>query len=241
VAVLTGAGISRESGLPTFRDAQDGLWAKYDPMSLATAEAYLRDPALVWEWYEYRFGLARTAQPNPGHLAIAELATLVPRVQVITQNIDGLHQRAGSTGVLELHGSIHRYRCLQGHRGFVWSDFVDQTDRPPHCPRCGALLRPEVVWFGELLPELELAEAIAAAERADVMLIVGTSGVVQPAASLAVYAREAGAVLIDVNPEPDQLTALADHYLAGTAGATLPRLIAEVRAARGGHITGRIA
>ena len=185
LAVFTGAGVSKESGIPTFREPETGLWARYDPMQLATPEAYRRDPAFVWSWYEHRFGVAAEAKPNPGHRAIAELEELLPRVVVITQNIDGLHQRAGSSHVIELHGTMHSFRCIEGrHRGYRWEDFADQDEKPPRCPECGDYLRPEVVWFGEGLP----ADAIGAAQQlsaaCDVMLVVGTSGVVYPAAAI---------------------------------------------------------
>jgi NAD-dependent deacetylase len=229
LAVLTGAGVSKESGLATFRDPEQGLWARYDPMQLATIEGFHRDPKLVWEWYEHRFGLARSARPNPGHLAIAALEKLGPKVTVITQNIDGLHQAAGSTDVIELHGSILRHRCLRGHRGFDWSDVLEQGQMPPHCPRCQALLRPEVVWFGEALPERELDRAFELSESCDAMLVVGTSGAVQPAASLPFVAARAGALVIDVNPERTPISALADFYLEGTGGVVLPQLLEALR------------
>jgi NAD-dependent deacetylase len=230
LAVLTGAGVSRESGIPTFRDPQEGLWARYDPMDLATQEGYLRNPPLVWQWYEYRFGMVEQASPNPGHRAIAELERLLPHVTVITQNIDGLHQAAGSTDVVELHGSIRRFKCVNGnHTGFSRSDFADQSEVPPHCPRCGELLRPEVVWFGEMLPEAALARAFQESRRCDAMLVVGTSGEVQPAASLPYYAAQAGASVIDVNPNRDEIAALADVYLPGPGGEVLPQMAAAVR------------
>ena len=157
MVVYTGAGVSKESGIPTFRDPETGLWAKYDPMELATEEAFLRRPEFVWDWYEHRFGIVASAEPNPGHLAIAELETLLPRVVVVTQNVDGLHQRAGSTHVIELHGTMHTFRCMSGrHRGYTRDDLSGQTQRPPRCPD-GELFRPEVVWFGESLPEDALA------------------------------------------------------------------------------------
>ena len=217
--VLTGAGVSRESGIPTFRDAQEGLWARYDPMELATQEGYLRNPVLVWQWYEYRFGMVEKAYPNLGHVAIAALEGLFPRVTVVTQNIDGLHQQAGSTDVVELHGSIRRYRCLNGkHAGFTRADFAGQAEMPPKCPACGDLLRPEVVWFGEMLPVEALERAFELSERCDAMLVVGTSGEVQPAASLPFYAARAGATVIDVNPEPRPDSLCRRYLSAGSRG-----------------------
>jgi len=230
VVVLTGAGVSKESGIPTFRDAQEGLWAQYDPMMLATEAGYLANPALVWQWYAYRFGMVEHAQPNPGHRAIAELERLLPQVVVVTQNIDGLHQAAGSTEVVELHGSIRSFKCLTGrHTGFSRADFVGQVEIPPRCPRCGDLLRPDVVWFGELLPGEAINRAYDLADACDAMLVVGTSGVVQPAASLPFIARHAGAPVIDVNPERDEIADAADFFLEGRGGEILPRLLAELR------------
>jgi NAD-dependent deacetylase len=230
LVVFTGAGISKESGISTFRDKEEGLWARYDPMQLATLEGYLSDPPLVWDWYEHRFGIVADAEPNPGHRAIAELETLLPQVVVVTQNIDGLHQRGGSTDVVELHGSMHRYRCLSGrHAGFTRADFAGRPEKPPRCPQCGDLLRPEVVWFGETLPESEISRAFLLGQTCDAMLVVGTSGVVQPAASVPLLAARAGAAVIDVNPDYDELAVIATIFLLGPGGELLPRLVAAVR------------
>lgn len=231
LVVLTGAGVSKESGIATFREAQDGLWARYDPMLMASREGFLSNPKLVWEWYEYRFGMVEAAQPNPGHIAIAEIERLIPSTAVITQNIDGLHQAAGSRSVYELHGSIRRYKCLTGrHTGFTRADLAAVTERPPRCPHCGDLLRPDVVWFGEYLPEDVLAAAYELSERCDAMLVVGTSGQVQPAASLPFVAARAGATVIDVNPDRDEIARVADIFLQGTGGVVLPRLVTALRA-----------
>ncbi len=229
VLVYTGAGVSKESGIPTFRDAETGLWAKYDPMQLATEEAYLERPAFVWDWYEHRFGIVAAAEPNPGHLAIAELETLLPRVTVVTQNVDGLHRRAGSSHVIELHGTMHVFRCMSGrHRGYTREDLSGQTQKPPRCPD-GELIRPEVVWFGEELSKGALAEAQQLAARCDVVLVAGTSGVVYPAATIPHIARRACAVVIDVNPDRDELAEIADVYLRGAGGEVLPELLAAVK------------
>jgi NAD-dependent deacetylase len=234
LAVLTGSGVSRESGIATFRDPEEGLWARYDPMDLATQEGYLRNPVLVWQWYEHRFGMVEKAAPNPGHLAIAQLERLVPQVTVITQNIDGLHQAAGSTDVIELHGSIRRYRCLGGrHTGFTRADFAEQSSVPPTCPRCGDLLRPEVVWFGEMLPRAALERAFDLAEGCDAMLVAGTSGEVQPAASLPFYTARRGGLVVDVNPERDTIASIADIYLSGRGGSVLPQLVQAIEELRG--------
>ncbi len=237
LVVLTGAGVSKESGIPTFREAQEGLWAQYDPMEMATQEGYLRNPPLVWRWYEYRFGMVEAAQPNPGHRAIADLEQILPQVTVVTQNIDGLHQVAGSTDVVELHGSIRRFKCLsERHTGFTRADFADQAEIPPHCPRCGDLLRPEVVWFGENLPMDALSRAFDLAETCDAMLVVGTSGAVQPAASLPFLARRAGAVVIDVNTERDEIACVSHIFLQGPGGEVLPALVAVLRVASRGDL-----
>jgi NAD-dependent deacetylase len=230
LAVLTGAGISKESGIPTFREAQDGLWAKYDPMDMASEEGFRRDPTLVWEWYEYRFGMVKTARPNAGHLAIAQMEHLLPTVTVITQNIDGLHVTAGSSHVLEIHGSIQRYKCLSGrHTGFSLEDVIGQSERPPRCPKCGDLLRPDVVWFGEYLPEEVMRAAYDATLHCDAMLVVGTSGVVQPAASLPYLAARTGGLVIDVNPERDEISDLAEVFLQGKGGEVLPELLQAIK------------
>jgi len=233
VVVYSGAGVSKESGISTFREPGEGLWAKYDPMQLATAEAYARDPGFVWSWYMDRFGLIDEAAPNPGHRALAELELLVP-LTVVTQNIDGLHQRAGSTDVIELHGSAHRFKCVgERHTGFTMADFAGSDEAPPRCPRCDDLIRPDVVWFGESLPTAELERALELAARCDALIAVGTSGVVYPAALVPATARQHGAALIDVNPEPDAFAAAADWFLQGRGGEVLPRLVAEVRRVHG--------
>jgi NAD-dependent deacetylase len=230
LVVLTGAGVSKESGIPTFRDAQDGLWARYDPLDLATREGFLRAPAMVWEWYSYRFGMVESARPNPGHLAIAAMEGVFPQVTVITQNIDGLHQAAGSSDVVELHGSIRRYKCLDGqHTGFTRADLAAQSEVPPLCPHCGALLRPDVVWFDEMLPPHAIHRAFDLCRSCDAMLVVGTSGEVEPAASLPIRAAYSGALVIDVNPDRGQSTRRADIFLQGRGGEILPRLVQALR------------
>jgi NAD-dependent deacetylase len=230
LVVFTGAGVSKESGIATFRDGEDALWNRYNPMDMATVEGFVRDPEYVWSWYEYRFGLVDRTAPNPGHLAIADMERLVPELVVVTQNIDGLHVRAGSTDVVELHGSIRRFKCLHGrHVGFSRSDLADQTAKPPRCPRCGEMIRPDVVWFGEQLEAAVIDRAFRLAEACDAMVVVGTSGVVQPAASLPLLARRARAFIVDVNPERDEIADLADVFLQGPGGEVLPRLLAAMR------------
>lgn len=226
LAVLTGAGVSAESGIPTFRDAQVGLWAQYRPEDLATPEAFVRNPKLVWEWYAWRRDLVSKAQPNPGHYALAEMQRRVARFSLITQNIDGLHQRAGSANVIELHGNIMRVKCSR--EGSVIDRWDETDETPPQCPRCKAYLRPDVVWFGEMLPPEALSAANTAANTCDVFFSIGTSSVVEPAASLARVAAQRGAVIIEVNPTVTPLTPHATFALPGPSGEILPALIAAV-------------
>lgn len=266
VAVLTGAGISAESGVPTFRDGAPasvsrrvvrdgaqaaaiadetgrfaaapaphasrtvsqppGLWARYNPEDLATPEAFRRDPKLVWEWYEWRRGLVAKAQPNPGHRALEELERRVPDFTLITQNVDGLHRRAGSQRVLELHGNITRSKCFD--EGTPVESWAENGSVPPRCPGCGGHLRPDVVWFGEMLPEAALDAALEAARRCELFLCVGTSTVVQPAASLPFEALRAGARVLEVNPDATPLTPHATWSLRGPAGTVLPELLAAL-------------
>lgn len=226
VVALTGAGISAESGVPTFRDAQTGLWAKYSPEQLATPEAFLANPRLVWDWYAWRRELTANARPNPGHLALAALQDRFSSFTLVTQNVDGLHRRAGSRDVLELHGNIATTRCFD--EGMEVSDFADDGRTPPRCPRCGALLRPGVVWFGESLPRTVLERAEQAAETCEVLLSIGTSSLVQPAAGIPLLAKRRGALLIEVNLQPTPLTSLADVVLSGPAGQLLPALVQQL-------------
>ena len=230
VAVLTGAGVSAESGVPTFRDAQTGLWAKFNPEDLATPGAFRRNPRLVWEWYDWRRQLAAKVNPNPAHLALAEMEKLFPRFHLITQNVDGLHQRAGSRDVIELHGNITRTKCFD--EGTIVSSWKDTGDVPPRCPNCGGLLRPDVVWFEELLPEAELERAIQASMRCDVFLSIGTSSMVYPAAALSLEALRSGATVVEINPQPTPLTAQAHFALTGAAGAVLPELLRAIKSLR---------
>lgn len=231
--VLTGAGISKESGVPTFRDALDGLWARYDPMRLATPEAFRRDPRLVWEFYEYRRSIMRPARPNPGHLALAALERALPAFCIITQNVDDLHEQAGSQQIIRLHGSINANKCFAACRGEPTAIDLHELQAapdalPPTCPYCGGFVRPAVVWFGEALPADALRAAIEASAAADVMLIVGTSGVVQPAADLPIYAAQRGARLIEINPTRSELTPLVDRWLVGPSGVILPQIAAAL-------------
>ena len=226
LAILTGAGISAESGLPTFRDPLTGLWANFRPEDLATPEAFQRDPEFVWQWYIDRRKMANQVKPNPGHYMIAWLAERVPKLTLITQNVDGLHQAAGSPEVIELHGNIHRSKCFHyGHP--IEVELVDENSiKPPECPECGSLARPDVVWFGEILPEQELTEAVSAACSADLFLVIGTSGVVNPAASLSLTARNHRATVAVINPDPGAAIR-GSLFLKGNSGMILPELAAE--------------
>ncbi len=231
VVVFTGAGVSAESGIPTFRDSLTGLWARFDPQRLATEAGFRADPALVWRWYAQRRAAVMNAQPNAAHAAIAAFEASRRRVDVVTQNVDGLHRRAGSGSVLELHGDITRVKCLEGcgapeaiAAAFDWR--CDPREPPP-CPRCGAPLRPDVVWFGELLPEAVLADAQAAAAACDAMLVVGTSALVYPAAELPALARRAGARLVVVDPHETAIDDIADARVHLPAAVALPPLLAE--------------
>lgn len=230
VAVLTGAGVSAESGVPTFRDAQTGLWAKYSPEELATPRAFRRNPRLVWEWYAWRRELVADAKPNPAHLALAEMETLFPHFLLITQNVDGLHQRAGSRHVVELHGNITRTKCFDEDR--LVSSWPDTGEVPPRCPNCGGLLRPAVVWFEEPLPDEEMNLAARTSKTCDVFLSIGTSTVVYPAAALPDTALRGGATVVEINPQPTPFTERARFALAGPAGTVLPELLKALKASR---------
>lgn len=232
LVVLTGAGVSKESGIPTFRDAQTGLWANYNPEDLATREGFMKAPSMVWDWYDFRRNKVWDCQPNPAHATLAELESLFPHFTLITQNIDNLHQSAGSKNVLELHGNIFRYKCLEQNHpvSLELLSEVEKQQSPPHCPRCNSYVRPDVVWFGEMLPEGILNQAFTAARQAQVMLVVGTSGVVHPAASIPQVASETGATVIEINPEMSALTPFViDIFLQGAAGVVLPQLLQALK------------
>ena len=207
--------------MPTFREAQTGLWEQYDPLQLATPEAFARDPALVWRWYRWRRELVASAAPNAGHRALATLQSLLPRLTLVTQNVDGMHQRAGSRDVIEFHGNLFANRCFSDGRSVA----ADADDAVPRCPDCGDYLRPGVVWFGEPIPEDALHASFAAAADCDVFLSVGTSSLVYPAAGLADIALESGAVTIEVNPSPTDRSDTFTASLRGNAGVVLPKLV----------------
>jgi NAD-dependent deacetylase len=223
VAILTGAGVSAESGVPTFRDAQTGLWAKLDPLQLATPTAFANHPKLVWDWYAWRRELVAKVKPNPAHVALVDIERRIADYLLITQNVDGLHQRAGSRKVVELHGNIGRVKCSR--EGSVVERWERVGDEVPRCPACGAPLRPDVVWFEEMLPPDALAAAETAARRCDLMLVVGTSAGVYPAAALPSIARASGALVIEINPNATAMSASADSTLRGPAGNVLPALV----------------
>ena len=229
IAVLTGAGMSAESGIPTFRDALTGHWARFDPMAMATPEGFRAHPQRVWDWYEERRQGVLRAEPNAGHRALADFAARHPGVlRVITQNVDDLHPRAGNRDTVRLHGDILAHRWLDDCPRHPACDIADaQPGRPPHCARCGNRLRPGVVWFGEALPAAAMAQAQALAARCRMMIVVGTSGAVWPAAGLAAQARRAGAWVLIVNPQPSEIDADADAWLRGTAAEVLPALLAD--------------
>jgi NAD-dependent deacetylase len=226
IAVLTGAGVSQESGVPTFRDAQTGLWARFRPEQLATEQAFRADPAMVWDWYAMRREMVAKVSPNAGHAALARFQQVHPgRLTLITQNVDGLHQRAGSTGVLALHGTLHDDKWLDRPRACCGT-LPPQDGRPPRCAQCGNLRRPAVVWFGEMLPPDVLAAAEQAAQACDLMLVVGTSGVVYPAAGLARTAAGRARMVV-VNPDSTDLDDAAHLVLRETAATLLPQLLED--------------
>ena len=233
VVVLTGAGVSAESGVPTFRDKQTGLWERFDAAQLATPSAFQRDPALVWGWYEWRRATVLAAQPNAGHRALAAMAEPVPHFTLITQNVDDLHERAGSPHVLHLHGELARPYCEACRRSYVFPIRAPKLPsggariEPPRCEVCSAKIRPGVVWFGEALPELTWLAAREAAKQCDVFLCCGTSALVQPAASLTHVAIDGGAVTVQVNPNPTDLDTSVTAAIRGTSGTVLPQLVAE--------------
>ena len=234
LVVFTGAGVSQESGIPTFRDAQTGLWERYDAEQLATMQAFKRDPGLVWGWYEYRRALVARCEPNAAHLAIAALAGHVQKLTVITQNVDDLHERAGTLDAIHLHGSLSAPRCAICSTPY--RDLPDAMDEPeggrhlmpPACPVCGGRIRPGVVWFGENLRQEDWDAAERAASTCDVLIAIGTSGMVQPAASLPLIAARHAAYVIQINPTPTELDRLAKVSIHNKAGVAMQDLMAKL-------------
>jgi NAD-dependent deacetylase len=223
MCVLTGAGISAESGVETFRGS-NGLWSKLKPEELANFDAFMRNPELVWEWYNYRKTLIHDVKPNPGHYALARMQELVSDFTLVTQNIDNLHIRAGSKNVLELHGNIERSYCIDCGK-FAADVEVSSENKVPHCPTCNGIIRPDIVWFGEMLPEGVFEAAAKAANRCELFLTVGTSAVVYPAASLPLIARKNGAYVVEINMERTEISHNVHETLLGKAGEILPQLV----------------
>lgn len=232
VEVFTGAGISADSGLDTFRDAETGIWSKVDPQAMASIDAWLHDPEPMWAWYLWRATVARRAAPNAGHRAIARWAERAGvEVHVTTQNIDDLHERAGSTDVAHLHGSLYDFRCSRCDAPAPMPELLTEPvarATPPACAECGHDVRPGVVWFGEALPAEQWQAAEEAMSNADLVVIVGTSGIVQPAASLPLVGLDAGATLVEISPQESRLTGLCHYHLSTTAAAGLPALLAAL-------------
>lgn len=235
LVVTTGAGMSRESGVPTFRDAPSALWANYDPEQLATRAGFARDPARVWRWYAERREMIARAQPHAGHAALARMPPLFDEFLLLTQNIDNLHAAAGSADVVELHGNIFRCKCFENDHPAP-APAGGWTREPARCA-CGSWLRPDVVWFGEMLDPHALERAFAALATCDAILVVGTSGLVYPAAGFPGVARDAGAQVVEVNPEPSALTGIADVFVAAGAQDALPRIVAGLEDARAARQT----
>jgi NAD-dependent deacetylase len=233
ICVLTGAGISAESGIPTFR-GEEGLWKKFKPEELANFDAFIRNPDLVWGWYAYRRELIHEVKPNPAHHALAELERRAKKFTLVTQNVDNLHQRAGSQQVVELHGNIERSYCIEC--GTVASEStLDDSKGAPRCDKCGGFIRPDVVWFGEMLPVEAFSKAEAAARHCDIFMSIGTSAVVYPAASLPYVALDHGAYVVEVNREYTDLSSRAHETLLGKAGEILPELLSQVYQLRQGE------
>jgi len=230
VTVFTGAGISAESGVPTFRGT-DGIWKKFRPEELANFDAFIRNPELVWEWYKHRKQIVASIQPNAGHTALAEMERRFPQFAIITQNIDNLHRRAGSKNIYELHGNVERNYCIGCGKNFTDAEIMSM-DKVPRCTSCGDLVRPDVVWFGEQLPVEQWEKSVSAAERAEVFFSIGTSAVVYPAASLPLTAKKAGAYIIEINIERTELSPWADEVLLGRSGDILPNILKLCRSNR---------
>jgi len=227
VVILTGAGVSAESGVPTFRDAEKGLWADFKPEEVATLEAFRRNPQKVWDWYAQRRGQLGQVEPNAGHRALVELEREVPSFTLVTQNIDDLHRKAGNKHIIELHGNLLKNKCLEENTPV--ESWEENGRVPPRCPRCGGMIRPDVVWFGEMLPVDAFRNAVEATQNCDLFFSIGTSAVVEPAASLPYEALRCGATVVEVNPEETELTSQASFFLRGPAGKILPALLEDLK------------
>ncbi len=227
IAVLTGAGMSAESGVPTFR-GEDGIWNKLRPEELANFDAFMRNPALVWEWYLQRQKIISEIKPNSGHIALAELERHCNKFYLITQNVDGLHRVAGNSDPIELHGNIMRNRCLDCNGLFTEVDLPLKEKEIPRCSKCGGILRPDVVWFGEELPRQALIDSDEAISKVSVFLSIGTSAQVQPAASMPLWAKNNGAYIVEINIEETLLTPFVDEFIQGESGKILPDLVRAI-------------
>ncbi|RKX27565.1 MAG: NAD-dependent protein deacylase [Candidatus Zixiibacteriota bacterium] len=225
--VLTGAGISAESGVPTFR-GKDGLWGKFKPEELATMDAFLANPKVVWEWYNWRRQIIGEVKPNPGHYALCELEEMFTNFTLVTQNVDGLHRVAGSRNILELHGNINLNKCVECSQKYP-DDLEINPDDIPGCPNCGGQIRPDVVWFGEMLDATIISQAFDKSAKADLFFSIGTSTLVHPAASLPLEAKRSGATLVEINIEATPLTTLADFHIAELSGVFLPNLLERIK------------
>ena len=225
VVFFTGAGISAESGIPTFR-GKDGIWNKLKPEELANFNAFMRNPEMVWEWYNHRKKIVHDSKPNPGHYAIAEMQNLIDKVTVVTQNIDNLHRRAGSNNIYELHGNIERNFCVNCHT--FYNEELDFSEGVPKC-NCGGLIRPDVVWFGEFLPEDQFRGGQLASISSDIFFVVGTSGIVYPAAGLIHSAKHSGSYIVEVNIEPTEISSVCDESYFGESGKVLPEIVSVLK------------
>lgn len=231
IAVLTGAGISAESGISTFRDP-DGLWAKFNPMELASIEGFMSNPQRVWDWYQYRRKVVYEAKPNPGHYALVEMEKIFPQFTLITQNVDRLHQKAGSKNVIELHGNIIENHCFNCK--LPYEKEIDlESGTIPRCPKCGGLIRPSVVWFGEMLPPDALEMAEISARECEIFFSIGTSAEVFPAANLPYIAKHSGATLVEVNPNPTVLSPFVDFKISETSAKSLPKIVELLKKTKG--------
>ncbi len=229
VAVLTGAGVSAESGIPTFRDP-GGIWEKFRPEELANFEAFMSDPDFVWSWYQHRREIMREVKPNKGHTALVEMENIFANFELITQNIDNLHFRAGSKKITELHGNIERNFCLKCRT--FYSEVDLSVKKVLKCEKCGGLIRPDVVWFGEMLPMKELRHAEESAANSDVFFTIGTSAEVYPAAMLPIIAKRAGAYVVEINTKPTAISGELDEILTGKSGEILDELVDEIKKVR---------
>jgi len=225
IVFFTGAGISSESGIPTFR-GKEGLWNKFKPEELANFDAFIKNPQLVWEWYNYRRKIVHNAQPNPAHLTIAEMQNHFKDVIVVTQNVDNLHRRAGSKKIFELHGNIERNFCINCKK--FQNEELDFSSGVPKC-ECGGLIRPDVVWFGEYLPEDQFLGGEKAALKSDIFFVIGTSAVVYPAAGLVYTAKASGAIIVEINIEETELSSMVHYSYFGKAGEILPKIFEEYK------------